>query len=69
MRFREIELLRTERDRIVVAGGLEPGERVCTSALDATIDGMLVRVAPVEGAGPEAVAKGGEDAGGAGAIP
>jgi len=43
--FRDIELLRTERDQIVVAGGLKPGERVCTSALDAAIDGMHVRVA------------------------
>lgn len=45
IRFRDVELVRTERDQIVVAAGLAPGERVCTSALDAAIDGMRVRVA------------------------
>jgi RND family efflux transporter MFP subunit len=46
LHFREIELLRATRDEIVVASGLEPGDRVCTSTLDAAIDGMQVRVAP-----------------------
>ncbi|MCP4905238.1 MAG: efflux RND transporter periplasmic adaptor subunit [bacterium] len=50
IRFREIDLLRTERDRIVVGGGLEAGERICTSPLDAAIDGMQVRVVSGEGA-------------------
>ena len=45
IRFRNVEILRTERDRIVVTAGLSPGERICTSALDAPIDGMIVRVA------------------------
>lgn len=49
VRFRKIELLRTERDQIVVASGLNAGERVCTSALDAAIDGMIVRVADPAG--------------------
>lgn len=44
IRFRDIELLRTERDRIIVGGGLEAGDRVCTSPLDAAIEGMAVRV-------------------------
>jgi len=81
IRFRAVELLRTERDHIIVAGGLAAGERVCTSALDATIDGMLVRIAtpeamptetiasdddPIPGA---AIAKGSEGEAAAGAIP
>ena len=45
LRFRDIELLRTTRDQIVVGQGLAPGERVLTSALDAAIDGMAVRIA------------------------
>ena len=44
LEFRDVEVLRTERDRVVVAGGLSAGEQVCTSPLDAAIDGMLVRV-------------------------
>ncbi len=44
IRFRDIDLLRTERNRIVVGGGLEDGDRICTSPLDAAIDGMQVRV-------------------------
>jgi hypothetical protein len=43
--FRSIELLRTERNHIVVGEGLKAGDRVCTSPLEAAIDGMLVRVA------------------------
>lgn len=45
LHFRDIELLRTERDQIVVGAGLEAGELVCTSPLEATLNGMLVRVA------------------------
>ncbi len=45
LRFREVELLRVERDRIVVGRGLSAGDRVCTSPLEAAIDGMQVRVA------------------------
>ncbi len=49
IRFRNVDLLRTERERIVVGSGLEPGERICISQLDAAIDGMLVRVVAAEG--------------------
>ena len=45
IRFRKVEVLRMERDRVVITAGLSPGERICTSALDAPIDGMIVRVA------------------------
>ncbi len=45
IRFRPVEVLRTTRDHIIVGDGLMAGERVCTSALDAAIDGMAVRVA------------------------
>lgn len=44
LRFREVEVLRLERERVVIGGGLAPGERVCTSPLSAVVDGMLVRV-------------------------
>ena len=37
-------MLRTERDRIIVGSGLVAGDRVCTSPLDAALEGMNVRV-------------------------
>jgi RND family efflux transporter MFP subunit len=45
LRFREIDLLRATRDELLVRGGLEPGERVCLSPLEAVSDGMRVRLA------------------------
>ncbi len=33
-----------EREHVVLRGGLVDGERVCTSRLEAAIDGMAVRL-------------------------
>ena len=44
IRFRPVEVLRAERDQVVIGAGLEPGERVCVSPLGAVVDGMQVRV-------------------------
>jgi hypothetical protein len=55
IRFRDVELLRTERDQIVVGRGIRPGERVCTSPLEAALDGMTVRV--VDSAGVRGLAE------------
>ncbi len=44
LRFREVEILRVRGDQAIVSGGLEPGERVCVSALETVVDGMSVRV-------------------------
>ncbi len=44
LRFRDVEVLRTEREHVVLRGGLVGGERVCTSRLQAAIDGMAVRL-------------------------
>jgi len=61
LRFRDVAVLRTEGDRVVISGGLETGERVCVSPLATVTDGMKVRTVPAEEApletGPE------EDAG------
>lgn len=54
LRFREIDVLKTDEDRIVVRGGLDSGERVCLSALDSVVDGMNVRVIEEGGGGEEA---------------
>ena len=45
LRFRTIDVLRLERDRALVRGGLEPGDRLCISPLAVAVDGMQVRVA------------------------
>jgi len=44
IRFRSVEVLRTERENVILGGGLSKGDRVCTSPLEAVIDGMRVRV-------------------------
>lgn len=43
LRFRDVELLRAEGDRVLISDGLAEGERVCVSPLDAVVDGMQVR--------------------------
>jgi multidrug efflux pump subunit AcrA (membrane-fusion protein) len=55
LRFRTVDLLRVTREEIVVQGGLEAGERVCLSPLEAVTDGMKVRTERYDG---EAVAGG-----------
>jgi RND family efflux transporter MFP subunit len=45
LEFRPVEVLRRERERVVIGAGLAAGERVCVSPLRAPVDGMAVRVA------------------------
>ncbi len=45
LRFRDVEVLRTERERVVIGAGLRAGEQVCVSPLSAAVDGMAVRIA------------------------
>jgi RND family efflux transporter MFP subunit len=46
LRFREVEIVRSSRDTVIVGAGLNDGERVCVSTLAAVTDGMRVRVEP-----------------------
>ncbi len=46
LRFRAVDVLRTEHEHVIVGAGLQAGERVCISPLRAVTDGMRVRVAP-----------------------
>ena len=50
--FRDVDVLRAERDVILIAGGLEEGERVCLSPMETVTDGMLVRTGDIP-EGPE----------------
>jgi len=42
--FRDLDIMRLEHDRALVRSGIEPGERVCVSALEAAVQGMEVKV-------------------------
>ena len=44
LEFRKLEIFRREPDRVLATGGIEEGERVCTSRLEAAVAGMRVRV-------------------------
>ena len=44
IRFREVSLIRSDRDSVTVSGSLADGEKVCVSALDIATDGMTVQV-------------------------
>ncbi len=43
LRFRPVDVLRLERERVVLSAGVEPGEQVCVSPLETVVDGMRVR--------------------------
>jgi len=43
LHFRDVEILRIERDAVVIAKGLAEGEQVSISPLQAALDGMRVR--------------------------
>ncbi len=43
---RQVDVLRIDRDRVLVAGPLAAGERICVSPLQVVVEGMKVR--PVE---------------------
>ncbi len=43
IRFRDVEILRVEGENVLIAGGLDAGERVSVSILQAPVDGMQVR--------------------------
>jgi len=56
LRFRQVEVLRREPERVIVRAGLGDGERVCVSPLEVAVDGMQVRVAESDAAEPDVVA-------------
>jgi len=45
LRRRKVEVLRTDFSSAFISGGLEPGDRVCVSPVEAFVDGLLVEVA------------------------
>ena len=51
LHFRDVTLFRAQGDQILISSGLEQGERVCLSSLEAATDGMRGRVAGEGGDG------------------
>jgi len=45
LRRRPVEVLRTDFDSVLIVGGLEAGDRICVSPVEAFVDGLLVKVA------------------------
>lgn len=43
LRYRNVDLLRLDRDQVLIRAGLQPGEMVCISPLQTVIDGMRVK--------------------------
>lgn len=43
LRYRRVDVLRVEGENVLITGGLQDGERVCVSVLQAPVDGMQVR--------------------------
>ena len=52
LRFRDVEVLRVEREQAVIGRGLFDGDLVNVSPLRAVVDGMRVRIAPDEESAP-----------------
>jgi multidrug efflux pump subunit AcrA (membrane-fusion protein) len=46
LRLRRVEVLKRDRETVLVSGGLSPGEQICTSPLPISVDEMWVRAVP-----------------------
>ncbi len=46
LRIRDVAIRRADRERALIAGGVQPGDRLCVSIVDTPVEGM--RVNPVE---------------------
>jgi len=44
LHFRTVEILRKDSETVVISSGLQQGERICLSSLEAVVEGMKVRV-------------------------
>jgi len=49
LEFRAVNVLRAERERVLVRSGLQEGERVCISNIETAVEGMKVEVVATEG--------------------
>ncbi len=49
LQFREVDVVRTENEYALLRAGLDPGDRVCLTAIDAPIEGMTVDAIELKG--------------------
>lgn len=49
LRFREAEIIRAERERVLIRSGFQDGDKLVTSAVEAAVDGMAVDTVAGEG--------------------
>lgn len=61
LRFRDVDVLRVDRQSAIIVGGLASGERVCVSTLEAVSDGMKVRSVNAAGNADNGEEKPGDD--------
>jgi len=54
LEFREVEILKSEPERVIIGDGIKDGEVVCLSNLDAVVEGMEVRIAEEDSGGEDA---------------
>jgi len=43
LNFRTVDVLRTERDKVIIRSGIKENEKICLTVLDAVVEGMYVR--------------------------
>jgi RND family efflux transporter MFP subunit len=55
LRWRDVQVLRTDREYVIISDGIAAGERICISTLESVVDGMHVRTEPTEAPGEDAV--------------
>ena len=48
LRFRQVEIFRQERERVLIESGLKEGELVCISPMETVVDGMEVQISRQE---------------------
>lgn len=53
LRFRQVEVFRLERNRVLVSGGITESDRIVVSPLENAIEGQLVRARAASGEGAE----------------
>jgi RND family efflux transporter MFP subunit len=62
IRLRRVDVLKRNRDEVLVTAGLEPGDRLCTTPLSITVDGMRVETVEAQPAAVVVAADGREPA-------
>jgi membrane fusion protein, multidrug efflux system len=63
LRLQTVEIIRADKDRVIVATGVNPGERIMIDGVELPIDGMKVRIKPEQANQPGALSAATSDEG------